>query len=93
MNENTWNSSGLADLQETLNECFTEIGKYGTDTTQAAETENLKSVESKGVTVIDLDDATIAQMKEKAAPVYDMVREAVGNDLVDEYLAAIEAAK
>ena len=32
-------------------------------------------------------------MKEKAAPVYDMVREAVGNDLVDEYLAAIEAAK
>lgn len=70
-----------------------EIGKYGTDTAQAAETENLKTVESKGVTVIDLDDATIAQMKEKAAPVYDMVREAVGNDLVDEYLAAIEAAK
>lgn len=92
MNENTWNSLP-ADLQETLNECFTEIGKYGTDTAQAAETENLKSVESKGVTVIDLDDATIAQMKEKAAPVYDMVREAVGNDLVDEYLAAIETAK
>jgi len=31
-------------------------------------------------------------MREKAQPVYDMIREDVGADLVDDYLAAIDAA-
>lgn len=91
MNQATWDELP-ADLQETLTECFTEIGQYGTKTAQEAEAANLKAVEEKGVTVIELDDSTINQMKEKAAPVYDMVREAVGTELVDEYLAAIDAA-
>ena len=91
MNQGVWDSL-TADLQGTLNECFAEIGAYATKTAQDAEAENLKIAEEKGVTVIELDDATIAQMREAAAPVYDMVREAVGSELVDEYLSAIAAA-
>lgn len=91
MNQETWDSLP-ADLQQTLNECFTEIGQYGTQVAQEAEEKNIQAVKDKGVTLIELDDATIAQMKEKAQPVYDMVREAVGDTLVDDYLAAIDAA-
>ena len=91
MNQGVWDSLP-ADLQATLNECFAEIGAYATQTAQDAEAENLKMVEAKGVTVIELDEATIHQMREAAAPVYEMVREAVGSELVDEYLAAIDAA-
>ncbi|WP_434309722.1 TRAP transporter substrate-binding protein [Hominifimenecus sp. rT4P-3] len=91
MNQETWDSLP-ADLQQTLTECFTEIGQYGTKVAQEAESQNIQTVKDKDVAVIELDDATLAAMKEKAQPVYDMVREAVGSELVDEYLAAIEAS-
>lgn len=42
--------------------------------------------------IVELDDSILNQMREKAQPVYDMVRETIGNELVDEYLAAIETA-
>ena len=59
---------------------------------QTAEEANLQAVRDTGVTIIDLDDTTLSQMREKAQPVYDMIREDVGADLVDDYLAAIDAA-
>lgn len=90
MNQEVWDSLP-ADLQETLDECFAEISSYGTKIAQEAEADNLKIVHEKGVTVVELNDETLAQMREKAQPVYDMVRNAVGDELVDEYLAAIEA--
>lgn len=91
MNQETWDSLP-ADLQQTLTACFHEIGQYGTQVAQEAEEANLKAVTDAGVTVVELDDATLSQMREKAAPVYDMVRQAVGDTLVDDYLAAIDAA-
>lgn len=91
MNQATWDSLP-ADLQGILNECFVEIGQYATSTAQAAEADNVAAAKAQGVTIIDLDDATIDAMKEKAAPVYDMIRQQVGDELVDNYLAAIESA-
>lgn len=91
MNQDTWDSLP-SDLQEILNECFVEIGQYGTQLGQTAEEANLQAVRDTGVTIIDLDDTTLSQMREKAQPVYDMIREDVGADLVDDYLAAIDAA-
>lgn len=88
MNQSTWDELP-ADVQELLTECFAEIGQYGTKAAQEAEAANIKAVLDSGVAMIELDDATIAQMKEKAAPVYDMIRTAVGSELVDDYLAAI----
>ena len=43
--------------------------------------------------VRSLDEATLAEMREKAAGVYDMVRADLGDELVDQLLAAVEAAK
>ena len=91
MNQDTWDSLP-SDLQGILNECFVEIGQYGTQLGQTAEEANLQAVRDTGVTIIDLDDTTLSQMREKAQPVYDMIREDVGADLVDDYLAAIDAA-
>ena len=91
MNQDTWDSLP-SDLQEILNECFVEIGQYGTQLGQTAEEANLQAVRDTGVTIIDLDDTTLSQMREKAQSVYDMIRDDVGADLVDDYLAAIDAA-
>lgn len=92
MNQETYDSLP-EDLRSTLDECFAEIGQYGTQIAQEAEADNLQTVEDAGVTVIELDDATLDQMREKAQVVYDMIREEVGDELVDEYLAAIDAAQ
>ena len=80
------------DLKAVVDECFAEAGAYGTKIAQEAEAGNLAKAEELGVTIIELDDATIAAMVEKAQPVYDSIREAVGTELVDEYMAAIDAA-
>lgn len=91
MNQDVWDSLP-SDLQDILTECFAEIGQYGTQTGQEADEANLQAIEETGVTIIDLDDSTLDQMRETAQPVYDMIREDVGADLVDAYLAAIEAS-
>ena len=40
-----------------------------------------------------LEDSVLAQLKEKASVVYDMVRRDQGDELVDRLLAAIESVK
>ena len=91
MNQDVWDSLP-SDLQEILTECFAEIGQYGTQTGQEADEANLQAIADTGVTIIDLDDSTLDQMREKAQPVYDMIREDVGADLVDAYLAEIDSS-
>ena len=65
---------------------------YGQDYALQVETENLSKIEAEGITVIELDDTVYAQMKEASSEVESMVRSAVGDELVDAYLAAIAAA-
>ena len=45
------------------------------------------------VEIVTLDDSALAELKEKAVVVSDMVRENVGDELVDQLMSAIEAAK
>lgn len=91
MNQDVWDSLP-SDLQDILTECFAEIGQYGTQIGQEADEANLQTIEETGVTIIDLDDSTLDQMRETAQPVYDMIREDVGADLVDAYLTAIDSS-
>ena len=42
--------------------------------------------------IVELDRTLLKQMSERAQPVYDMIRETVGADLMDEYLNAVENA-
>ena len=45
------------------------------------------------MTEIVLEDDVIAQLKERSASVYDMVKEELGEDLYNTLIAAIEEAK
>ena len=40
---------------------------------------------------IDLSDDVLAELKEKAAPVYDTVRSQIGDATMDAFLKAIES--
>lgn len=92
MNKEQWESMP-AEYQNLMNECFEEASKFGTDNAKVVEEQNKQLILDAGVEIIELDQATYDAMVEKAAPVYDMIREAVGDQLVDEYLDAIEAAQ
>ena len=92
MNEEAW-SELPEDLQEIMTECFTEAGQFATETAQSAEAENIAKVEAEGVTVVELSEELHDQMRQAGEPVYQAIREQVGDELMDSYLNAIEAAK
>ena len=43
--------------------------------------------------IITLDDSVLAELREKAEPVYEMVREDLGDEIVNQLFDAINAAK
>lgn len=92
MNEEQWNALP-AEYQKLMNECFEEAAKFATENAKKVEEENLQKLKDAGLEIIELDDATYDAMVKKVAPVYDMIRGAVGSELVDEYLSAIKAAE
>lgn len=51
-----------------------------------------QQAEENGMTVIELDDATKEQLAEMAQPVVDTIASNIGQDLVDELYAAVDAA-
>lgn len=58
------------------------------------EYENLiQTLTDNNIEIIELTDAQTEAFKTKAAPAVEFIRKEVGNDLVDEFLAAIEAAR
>lgn len=92
MNKEQWDSMP-AEYQELMNECFEEASKFGAENAKIVEDENKQKIIEAGVEIIELDQATYDAMFEKSLSVQDMIREAVGDELVDDYLSAIEAAK
>ncbi|MCT4618401.1 MAG: TRAP transporter substrate-binding protein [Marinisporobacter sp.] len=52
--------------------------------------ERIEIMEANDTEIIDLSPELMQEMKEKAAPVYDIIREKIGDELVD---AMLEAAK
>lgn len=52
-----------------------------------------KTIEDAGSKIITLDDATLKEMQTTAQPVYDQVRKDLGDELVDTFTKAAEAAK
>lgn len=51
------------------------------------------TIEESGTKIVTLDQAVTDQMKEMAAPVYEQIREAIGDELVDKLLDSVEANK
>lgn len=76
-----------------VDECAAEARVYANEQADEQLAGYKKTCEDAGCEIITLDDAALAEYRDKAGVVYDMVRKDLGDDLVDQLLAAIEAVK
>jgi len=84
----------LEDNVKTLvDECAAEATAYGNEKADESIASYKKTCEDAGCEIIELDESVLAELKEKATVVYDMVRKDQGDEIVDKLLAAIEAVK
>ena len=87
-------SQSLPDnVRRLVDECAAGARDYGNSQSDESIAADKQTCIDAGCEIITLDEATLAEMREKAAGVYDMVRADLGDELVDQLLAAVEAAK
>ena len=79
-------------VQTLINECAAEALTTTRDAADEAIEGYKKTIEESGTTILTLDDATLEEMRTLSAGVYDQVRADLGDDLVDTFTAACEAA-
>ena len=80
------------EYQTAITESMAEADQYTYDLAGEKRDSFRKDLEDYGVEVIDLPEETHQQMREAAKPAYDMIREAIGDDIVDKLLTAIDEA-
>jgi len=80
------------DIKRIIDEALVEVDaftyQYGIDDENKAR----EFLEENGVEYIELSDEDYAQMREAAAPVYDIIRQRCGDDMVDLLLKSVEEA-
>lgn len=76
-----------------VDECAAEATVYGNSIADESIAADKKTCEDAGCEIIILDEETLGELKSAAGTVYDMVREDLGDELVDQILAAVEATK
>lgn len=85
---------GLPENVRTLvDECAAEAIAYGNSVADESIAGYKKTCEEAGCEIVELSAEDLATMQEKAATVYDMVRADLGDALVDQLMAAVEAVK
>lgn len=80
-------------VKQLVDECAANALSETRAAADAAISDYKKTIEDAGSTIITLDETVLTEMQEKAQPVYDKVRENLGDDLVDTFLSAVDAAK
>ena len=92
MNQDLYDS--LPDNVKTL---IDECAANALEETRAAADEAIEgykqTIVDYGCTIVELDEAVLTEMQELASPVYDQVRSDLGDEMVDTFLAAADAAK
>lgn len=92
MNNGLYNS--LPDSVKTLvDECAHEAIVYTRGLADESIAQDKATIEESGTKIITLDPAVTDEMKKMAEPVYDQIREAIGDELVDKLLDSVEANK
>lgn len=81
------------DIRALVDECAAEAVKYANSQADESILAYKKNCEDAGCEIIALDGEVLADLKDRAQVVYDMVRENAGNELVDQLLEAIGEAK
>jgi tripartite ATP-independent transporter DctP family solute receptor len=85
---------GMPDrYKQIINESMKEAADYLFERAKAQNDQMLAALKEKGMTIIDPTPELRAEMQKAAAGVEQMVRQDVGNEVVDELMRAIEAAK
>ncbi len=79
------------DVKALVDECAADAINYGNDIADESIAAYKKTCTDAGCQIIELDDEVKADLKEKASVVYDMVRKNLGDELVDEAFAAVDA--
>ncbi|MDO4267513.1 MAG: TRAP transporter substrate-binding protein DctP [Eubacteriales bacterium] len=80
-------------VRELVDECAADAIKYGNEMADESIASYKQTCVDAGCEIITLDQSVLDQLKEKADVVYNMVRENLGDELVDQALKAVEAAR
>lgn len=92
MNKDLYDS--LSDDQKAvLNESFAEVEEFAFAEGKRQADASLQFIKDAGIEVIDLAPEEYAKMQKAAEPVYDMIRQDIGTELVDALLKALDEAK
>lgn len=92
MNQEKFSSLPEAD-QALIEECATESRQKAAEEMGAMIEDYHQKLLDAGMTEIVLDDSVIAELKEAAKPVYEMIQSEVGDDLYNAIINAVDAAK
>lgn len=89
VNGDFFNSLSAED-QEIFRQAGKETEAYVYSYAREQESKLAQELKDNGMEFIDLDDATLAELKNRASSVYDSVRKQVGDDTMDSFLAAVD---
>ena len=79
-----------ADIQELVSECAAEAHQYARQMADERIESQKTAIQDAGLEIITLEPAMIQEMADTASNVYDLVREQIGDELVDELLAQVK---
>ena len=79
-----------ADIQQLVSECAAEAHQYARQMADERIESQKATIQDAGLEIITLEPAMIQEMADTASNVYDLVREQIGDELVDELLAQVE---
>lgn len=82
-----------AEHKAVIDEAFAEAAQFAFEEGSRQAGVALKTLEDAGLEIIDLPEAEYLKVQEAAKPVYDMIKEDIGAELVDALLNALENAK
>lgn len=88
-NNNWWNSLD-ANYQQCILMAMEQALDGTVDFAKEVEENSIAALEAEGVEIVELDDATIEQMKSAASAAYDLVRADLGDEIVDALLDGIQ---
>ena len=89
VNEDFFNSLSAED-QEIFRQAGKETEEYVYSYAREQESKLAQQLKDNGMEFIDLDEATLSELKNRASSVYDSVRKQVGDDIMDQFLAAVD---
>jgi len=84
----TWDSMS-PETQELFEKCFAETHGYMSAYSDEAEGKDIESLKAEGMEYIELGEDVFQQMQEAGQGVYQNISSAIGQDVVDEYLAKL----